>query len=303
MNLTKMLIPAAIILLTGWRSPAYCQPEPITAEANVGEGWGHGFARTWTADPSCVYENVGHPFSGLRGFGDVHEHGDCSNPELYHHHSFGTNTCWLESWDLIPGESIESQLDIFSCSLAWSPEGVLQYVNPRAADGFNPMGRWATPIPMGQFSTPQPTWNQFVSGTPIVTRAVWLPAGDVFFFPYVQTWEERGEGFPSWEVWQILYDGHRPWECDVEVVIECLELGLRFAPGGEMVFGGRFRLTCTPVLPLLPTDLTQDGVAGVDDLFLFLEYWFAGYLRADWTRDDIVEANDIFAYLTDWFAQ
>lgn len=303
MNLSRALIWSALFLTTGWRAPAYCQHDPITAAPNVGEGWGHGLARTWTADPSCVYENVGHPFSGLRGWGDVHEHGDCTNPQLYHHRSFGTNTCWLESWELLPGDSLESQIDTFSCSLAWGPDGALQYVNPRATDGISPMGRWCTPLPIGEFATPQPSWDEFVAGTPIIVRATWLPAGDVFFFPYIQSWQERGEDYPSWEVWQALYDGARPWESDIEVVIEYLNGGLRFAPGGEMVFGCRFRLTCTPVDPLLPADLTRDGVVGVDDLFMFLEYWFAAYLRADWNRDSVVEAADIFAFLSDWFAQ
>lgn len=301
MNLSRALIWSALFLTTGWRAPAYCQSGPITAEANVGAGWGHGLARTWTDEPSCVYENTGHPFSGLRGFGDVHEHGDCSDPDLYHHHSFGTTSCWLESWDIVPGEAIESQLDIYSASLAWSPTGELLSVSVSACDGFSAMGRWTQGT--YQLGTPplpgQPSWEEFTAGEPIVIRLPWSTANESFFFDYAQRWEERGENNPTWEVWEILYDGYRPWESDLDVTIEWTGGGLTFA--GEVIFGGHFVLAVTPVAPQPMADLTRNGEVSVADLFAFLGDYFAGYMRADWTHDSAVGSADIFAFLADWF--
>lgn len=273
----------------------------ISAEPNVGAGWGHGFARTWTTDPSCVYENTGHPFSGLRGFGDVHEHGDCTDPELYHHHSMGTNSCWLESWDIIPGESIESQLDIYSASLCWSPNGELLSVGVTASDGLATMGRWV----QGTYNigTPplpnQPSWTEFTAGEPVVIRIPWATANEFFFFDYAQRWEEFGYDYPSWEVWEVLYDGYRPWECDIDVTVEWTGGGLTFA--GEVIFGGHFILSCVPVATEPMADLNRNNEINTEDIFYFLVDWFNGHIRADWNRNNVVDSGDLFAYLSDWF--
>jgi hypothetical protein len=58
----------------------------------------------------------------------------------------------------------------------------------------------------------------------------------------------------------------------------------RFAPGG----------CCR-------ADINGDGLS-IDDIFLFLNLWFASDLRADFNQADGVTIDDIFIYLNAWFA-
>jgi hypothetical protein len=48
-------------------------------------------------------------------------------------------------------------------------------------------------------------------------------------------------------------------------------------------------------------DVNVDRRITIDDIFVFLNLWFAGDLRADWNRNTAVDIDDIFTYLNDWF--
>lgn len=49
-------------------------------------------------------------------------------------------------------------------------------------------------------------------------------------------------------------------------------------------------------------DINQDHVISVQDIFDFLNFWFAGNVaKADWNRSGTMEVQDIFDFLNDWF--
>jgi hypothetical protein len=58
-----------------------------------------------------------------------------------------------------------------------------------------------------------------------------------------------------------------------------------------------------------PTDLNCSGTVTADDIFAFLDAWFAQNgqigpnLSADFNDNNEVSANDIFAFLDAWFTQ
>jgi poly(3-hydroxybutyrate) depolymerase len=54
--------------------------------------------------------------------------------------------------------------------------------------------------------------------------------------------------------------------------------------------------------PPCPADFNLDSAADADDLFDFLDAWFATDLRADVNNDSAVDADDIFFFLAQWFA-
>jgi subtilisin-like proprotein convertase family protein len=72
------------------------------------------------------------------------------------------------------------------------------------------------------------------------------------------------------------------------------------------------KATTTPVCPTAPPcpeDIDDSGFVDADDIFAFLNIWFAGPpggtctgCTADWDGDGTITADDIFAYLNDWFA-
>lgn len=51
-----------------------------------------------------------------------------------------------------------------------------------------------------------------------------------------------------------------------------------------------------------PTDVDGNGVVSVDDLFLFLDLWFATNPTADINGDGVISSDDIFLFLNLWFA-
>jgi hypothetical protein len=52
---------------------------------------------------------------------------------------------------------------------------------------------------------------------------------------------------------------------------------------------------------LCPADYNGDGIVGVQDIFDFLNDWFAGELDADANLSCTLEVQDIFDYLNAWF--
>jgi hypothetical protein len=53
-----------------------------------------------------------------------------------------------------------------------------------------------------------------------------------------------------------------------------------------------------------PADVNASGGVDADDLFVFLDAWFAGSITsANFNGDCCVDSDDLFAYLDAWFAQ
>ena len=52
--------------------------------------------------------------------------------------------------------------------------------------------------------------------------------------------------------------------------------------------------------PACPTDWNFDGQSSADDIFSFLDSWFAN--AADFGADGSTDADDIFLFLDAWFA-
>lgn len=50
-----------------------------------------------------------------------------------------------------------------------------------------------------------------------------------------------------------------------------------------------------------PADFYADGVVNVQDIFTYLDNWFAGYPAADTNNDHSIQVNDIFDYINIWF--
>jgi hypothetical protein len=53
---------------------------------------------------------------------------------------------------------------------------------------------------------------------------------------------------------------------------------------------------------LCPVDFDDDGVVEVQDLFDYIEAWFAGDCRADFNNINGLTVQDIFDYISAWFA-
>lgn len=51
-----------------------------------------------------------------------------------------------------------------------------------------------------------------------------------------------------------------------------------------------------------PADIDRAGGLNIDDLFVYLNLWFAGDARADFDRSGTRDIDDIFVYLNAWFA-
>jgi hypothetical protein len=67
--------------------------------------------------------------------------------------------------------------------------------------------------------------------------------------------------------------------------------------------------SCVVVTPPCPLDITDNNVVDSDDIFAFLNLWFAGPpggtctgCTADWDGNGSINSDDIFAYLNAWFA-
>jgi glucose/arabinose dehydrogenase len=82
-------------------------------------------------------------------------------------------------------------------------------------------------------------------------------------------------------------------DCDNDTVSDGRELEL-----GTQVDAGYDGIpdTCQ-----CPADINGDGL-NIDDIFIFLNLWFAGDVRADFNGLDGVNIDDIFIYLNAWFA-
>ncbi len=77
------------------------------------------------------------------------------------------------------------------------------------------------------------------------------------------------------------------------------EVGQRAFIKADKLFKGQ--ISC-------PADFDGSGDVGVDDLFNFLDAWFASFgqsgigLAADYIGDDTVQVDDLFSFLDEWFA-
>jgi len=275
-SLRQLLIWSSLSLATGYAAPAYCQ---------TGEGWGHGLARTHTANPSCVYEQSGFPFSGLYGWGDFYEWGDCSDPDLYHRWSFGPAFCWSGGWSMANGG-----LAWWHARTEWAPTGELVAFSAFSAEAGNMMGEWSGEVPAI-------TWADFTAGTPIHLPLEFEADG------FLWTWLLGGYdqfGVPDpVALFRAAY-GCSPWNACVVVHAEWLGGGLLFRD--EQVYGGNVRLS-VQVVPFDDADWNRDGQVSFADIFAFLDSWFRGEPRAaacDGARG--CWTTDIFAFLAEWYA-
>jgi hypothetical protein len=55
-------------------------------------------------------------------------------------------------------------------------------------------------------------------------------------------------------------------------------------------------------VPCCPANYNQINGLEVQDIFDFLNAWFAGETRADFNNNGILEVQDIFDFLNGWFA-
>jgi hypothetical protein len=59
------------------------------------------------------------------------------------------------------------------------------------------------------------------------------------------------------------------------------------------------------VMVLMPRvlrgDFNRDGVVTIDDIFIFLNAWFASAPAAEWDGNGAISIDDIFIFLNDWF--
>jgi hypothetical protein len=79
-------------------------------------------------------------------------------------------------------------------------------------------------------------------------------------------------------------------------------------PNYEATFDGRvqglFRVdvSVTGVASQCPADYDGSGMLSPQDIFAFLNSWFAGESRADFNGDGTLAVADIFDFLNAWFA-
>jgi hypothetical protein len=52
-----------------------------------------------------------------------------------------------------------------------------------------------------------------------------------------------------------------------------------------------------------PADFGGIGVAQINDIFIYLNAWFAGNPRCNVNGDSIVTIDDIFVFINIWFAR
>ena len=55
------------------------------------------------------------------------------------------------------------------------------------------------------------------------------------------------------------------------------------------------------LLPYCRADFDQNGALNINDLFAFLNAWFARSPQADFNQVNGVSIDDLFAYLNSWF--
>lgn len=79
--------------------------------------------------------------------------------------------------------------------------------------------------------------------------------------------------------------------CQIVTAAQCAALGASYR-GKDSV--------CTPTSCCL-SDFNADGTVNVDDLFAFLNAWFARSLTADFDRNGVLSTEDIFGYLNRFF--
>ncbi len=71
--------------------------------------------------------------------------------------------------------------------------------------------------------------------------------------------------------------------------------------GTHQEYDGNGILNVSFVADTCQADFNGNGSATIDDIFLFLNAWFAGNPAADMNGDGI-DINDIFTYLNLWFS-
>jgi hypothetical protein len=271
----QQLLWGALILVTGYTAPAYAQDL---------RGWGYGdcFARDY-ATIGCVFENTGHPFSGLYGFGDIH--GTCTpqdHPPLYHHASYGETGCW---WDAF---HTTSTVFTFQTSQHWNPERHLIMGGISISEGYVPLGTY------GEWISGGITWDQFTAGEPIEYTVRWDPSVDWLRFPYLATLED-----PTYAFRQRF--NMEPWEAQVRVRIDFLSPHVTIR--NAFLFGTQAQVSAWVEPDECLADFDKDGQCAVPDIFAFLVAWFRGYARADWDGGGACGGEDIFAFLSSYFGE
>ncbi len=78
-----------------------------------------------------------------------------------------------------------------------------------------------------------------------------------------------------------------------------LLIGGNFNTAGGYTYHGLARWRSSTVCR---SDFNCSGMLGIDDIFVFLNAWFAGDARADFNEDGTTNVGDIFIFLNVWFS-
>jgi len=271
MNLARLLLPASLILVTGYQRPAFCQYVYSAAGCSVNQ-WDNGrliwgtnrdedctYAEWTTCSPA--YDEVYEPQCTYMLRVDPVTH-EVTNAELW----------WLS---VPPG-----------ASCPWSGAPGSKWITAGGAGTFDFQTMMWHRV---QYSTPPysygPDAPRLINGSWVIpfrfrvdqTEFYWASLGrpddwwnSPSWFEPLPTWL----GVPATDA-AVL----RVWLGDTA------DVELRMVPSIEAA------------------DFNCDGQVTAADLFCYLATYFAGTRAADWDASGIVAAPDLFAFLSDWFAQ
>ncbi len=312
MKTRAVLTSLSLVLLFNSDAAAKPQaPEPIVIEAMT-----TSMARTLTANPSCVWEQVGRPFSGLPL--------DANHPEGFLHlNAYAPQSCIpatapVHRIQTASDHACDQELQQFteisgplssSVSMWWGEDGSLREVYSMVTTRRTISG--PTGILAGQFGTAEerpnfdlpppivgaPTYSQFTNGAPIVVTMDWVHGNDWILL-------DAPDEQVALDEFQEIY-GYDPRDAILTATIEYQGNIEPMIWGPTSLFGGRVRYSLDVSRNPNISDWNRDNVTSMQDLFGFLSAYFAGSPRASSLGGDTTccDVLDIFAYLQAFFAQ
>lgn len=288
MTLTRLLIPAVIILLTGWRAPAYCQHWDFTATGaafRTDTTNGRQYAHAVQSDTHCEYGPIVSDAPGFPAFLALGHRprvnmsvrldatGAITSTRMAFHSTPPGGGC---PWPNNPGAS-------------WMPSNV--------AGGI----LWDLGLdPTIYQNFPNTTGPDAAVGTIATGFTVRLPVcmDDVFVW-WASGWND-GENVST-----FCYAMQVPPTQTAYLTVSAPQECEPFLFGGGDAWWLHQRCDFSfRVFAVDPptTDADFDGDSDVDDLFTFLARWFRSEPAADWDGVAGCGIADIFAFLSDWMA-